>query len=78
LLTVQRPNAPSWRRVEAARLVNASGEWSGSERGWESPSVAVEREPVHHQGVAEQVQMLAVVADAVGASEPEGCRRGCG
>jgi hypothetical protein len=34
--------------------------------------VAVERETVDHEGVAEEVEVLAGAADAVGASEPEG------
>jgi hypothetical protein len=36
-----------------------------------SPSVAVEREPVHHEGVAQQVEMLPLVSDAVRPAEPE-------
>jgi hypothetical protein len=34
--------------------------------------VAVECQSVDHEGVAEQVEVLAGVADAVGASDPEG------
>jgi hypothetical protein len=34
--------------------------------------VSVEGEAVDHEGVAEEVEVLAGVADAVGASEPEG------
>jgi hypothetical protein len=34
--------------------------------------VAVERESVDHEGVAEKVEELAGVADAVGAADPEG------
>jgi hypothetical protein len=34
--------------------------------------VAVERESVDHERVAQQVEELAVVADAVSAAEPEG------
>jgi hypothetical protein len=37
-----------------------------------SSSVAVEREAVDHEGVAEQVEELAFVSHAVGAAEPEG------
>ena len=44
---------------------------SGGELGAAS-LVAVEREPVDHEGVAEEVEELAGVADAVGSSEPEG------
>ena len=44
---------------------------SGGELGAAS-LVAVEGEAVDHEGVAEEVEVLAGVADAVGASEPEG------
>ena len=44
------------------------GEWLGSgRRRWRC-----ERERVDHERVAEQVEVLAGVADAVGAAEPEG------
>jgi hypothetical protein len=33
--------------------------------------VAVQRESVDHEGVAQRVEVLAGVADAVGASDPE-------
>ena len=35
-------------------------------------SVTVEGESVDHEGVAEEVEVLAGVADAVGSSDPEG------
>ena len=57
-------------RVEVARWALCS-RGSGCERGGVSPSVAVEREPVDHEGVAQEVEVLAVVADAVGSAEPE-------
>jgi hypothetical protein len=51
----------------------AGAEWLPGEFGAVSP-VAVERESVDHERVAEKVEELAGVADAVGASDPEGAR----
>jgi hypothetical protein len=48
--------------------------WRGGELGAAS-LVAVECEAVDHERVAEEVEVLAGVADAVGASEPEGALR---
>jgi hypothetical protein len=46
--------------------------WLRSELVERLGSVEVEREAVDHEGVAEEVEVLAGVADAVGASEPHG------
>jgi tagatose-1,6-bisphosphate aldolase non-catalytic subunit AgaZ/GatZ len=52
-------------------LVQCGGVGSGCARD-ASASVAVEGEAVDHDGVAEEVERLAVVAEAVCAAEPEG------
>ena len=49
----------------------ADAVFSGCERD-AAASVTVQGERVDHERVAEKVQGLAVVADAVGAAEPEG------
>ena len=66
----------SWRRFEGdpgAALPPGAGAVmrSGRDSGGLSAPVLVEREAVDHEGVAEQVVLLAFVALAVGASEPE-------
>jgi hypothetical protein len=55
--------------VGAAKpLGNGSGGDSGGEGGGVLSPVAVERETVDHERVAEEVEKLAVVAEAVGAA----------
>src|SRR5438046_2406158 len=49
-----------------------SGGGSGGEGAGVSSPVAVERQAVDHEGVAQQVEQLTFVADAVGAAQPEG------
>src|SRR5947208_5846283 len=49
-----------------------SGGGAGGEGAGVSSPVTVECEAVDHEGVAEQVEQLAFVPDAVGAAQPEG------
>ena len=64
------PDRVCGRAGAASRSGTVAG--SGGEGGGVSSPVAVQGEAVDHERVAEQVEELAVVADGVGAAEPEG------
>ena len=49
----------------------------GGEGRGVSSAVAMEREAVDHERVAQEVEQLALVADALGSAQPQG-GRGCG
>jgi len=63
-----------WASCRRAGTLEVSIRASGSSGcdAESAASVVVEGEAVDHEGVAEEVHELAGVADAVGASDPEG------
>src|SRR5664279_6323482 len=57
---------PKWRSA-----LGSSSRWPSGGEGWSALRVPVQRDAVDHERVAEKVDVLAGVADAVGPAEPE-------
>ena len=62
----------AWVRASNSRGLRSGGLAQAAAATGVSSPVAVEREAVDHEGVAQEVEELALVADAVGSAEPEG------